>query len=65
MKCTVTYRELPPTTNGGYAVEVKLLYVSQDKAEIDELVDEIKNQYGSGLIIDFNSRKETEDEVSD
>lgn len=43
MKCTVTYRELPPTTNGGYAVEVKLLYVSQDKAEIDELVDEIKN----------------------
>ena len=65
MTCTIAYRELPPTTSGGHAVEVKLLYASQDKAEIDKLVDEIKNQYGSGLVIDLNSRKEPENEVSD
>ena len=58
MKLTINHKKLQPTTKGGYAVEVKLLYQSMNKAEIDELENEIENQYGSGtLVIDFNTLK--------
>ncbi len=50
MKSSTTYRRFDPDTVLGEKLEIKLVYSSFDKAEIDQLEENCKIAIGSGVL---------------
>ena len=51
MKCTIQWRRKKPDTISGEKMEVKILYTSMFKDEIDDLEKQMVEKWGRGIIV--------------
>lgn len=57
MKVSLTYQNNQPNTVNGYSVTVNVTYSSFNKSEIDGIINELRDNYKSGLILEFNEEE--------
>ena len=62
MKCQITWRRLNPDTVNGYQLEVRSMYYSYDKREIDLLEKDMMRIIPSGISVADLGKVDEEDE---
>ena len=62
MKCQITWRRLNPDTVNGYQLEVRSMYYSYDKREIDLLEKDMMRIIPSGISVADLGKVDGEDE---
>lgn len=57
MKVSLTYQNNQPNTVNGYSVTVNVTYSSFNKSEIDGIINELRDNYESGLILELMEKE--------